>query len=262
MGRSQEDLVTDQFGPRAAAYVASSVHATGPDLVNVSKLAAERRPGHVLDLGCGGGHATYAVAPHAGHVVACDLSEDMLKAVSAEAERRGLTNVEVQQAAAEQLPFADGSFDVLISRYSAHHWSDWQRGLREARRVMRPEGMLVFIDVVAPPNSLLDTHLQTIELLRDPSHVRDYSLGEWTMALEAADMALTSIATHRLHLDFADWVARMSTPATLVEAIRTLQRGASTLVRDAFQIAADGSFVIDVAMIIASPFPRAGTRQP
>ena len=256
MDRSQEDLVTGQFGPRAAAYVASNVHATGPDLIKVSEFVAGKAPSHVLDLGCGGGHVTYAAAPHAGQVTACDLSDAMLRAVSAEAARRGLKNVEVRQAAAEQLPFADEAFDVLVSRYSAHHWTDWQRGLREARRVIRPGGTLIFIDVVAPPNNVLDTHLQSIELLRDPSHVRDYRLGEWIPALEAAGMAVTSVATHRLQLDFAAWVARMSTPENSVEAIRAVQRGAASLVRDAFQIAGDGSFVIDAAMITASPFPR------
>ena len=78
---------------------------------------------------------------------------------------------------------ADGAFDFLACRYSAHHWRDLDAGLRQARRVLRPNAAAVFIDAVSPGAPLLDTHLQAVELLRDTSHVRDYSVAEWTAAI-------------------------------------------------------------------------------
>jgi SAM-dependent methyltransferase len=245
---SQHALVDRQFGPRAAAYVASPTHATGPDLDRLAAVAAGMPGARALDLGCGGGHAAYAIAPHVGSVIACDLSGGMLEAVAREAGRRGLSNITTRQTRAEHLPFADRAFDLLVCRLTAHHWLDLDAGLREARRVLKPGAVALFSDVVAPAHPLADTHLQAIELLRDPSHVRDYGAGEWLSALGRAGFAVTAMRTHPLPLAFDGWVARMDPPAAHVEAIRSLQSGASSMVRDALAIEADGSFAITVAL--------------
>jgi hypothetical protein len=105
------------------------------------------------------------------------------------------------------------------------------------------------MDVFAPGVPLLDTHLQSLELLRDTSHVRNYTLAEWSDALARAGFTLKSVRTWRLHLEFASWIARMRTPEVLVAAIRALQTGAPREVRDHFAIAADGSFTIDTMML-------------
>src|SRR6185312_9616816 len=105
-----ESLVADQFGSRAAAYVASAVHAQGEDLRQLAELVRAKKSARVLDLGCGGGHVSFNVAPHAGEVVAYDLSPAMLEAVAQEAARRGLGAIVTRQGAVEALPFADSSF--------------------------------------------------------------------------------------------------------------------------------------------------------
>ena len=92
MKSTHDSNVTSQFGPRAKAYVESAVHAQGADLARIGDIAAATRPARAIDLGCGGGHVTYAIAPHAGETIACDLSEDMLSAVLATAASRGLTS--------------------------------------------------------------------------------------------------------------------------------------------------------------------------
>lgn len=253
MTRSHNVLVEQQFGPQAQSYVASAVHASGPDLDRIATIASDLSPARALDLGCGGGHAAYRIAPHAAEVVACDLSTDMLQAVAAEAAQRGLTNVVTCQAAAERLPFEDAAFDLLVCRMSAHHWNDLDAGLREARRVLSRHGAAIFIDVVSPPHPALDTHLQTMELLRDPSHVRNYRIDEWSAALGRAGFALERVASHKLRLEFGAWVARMRTPPVQIDAIRALQHQASATVRDAFTIIDDGSFTIPIATFELAP---------
>ncbi|MFT2543165.1 class I SAM-dependent methyltransferase, partial [Escherichia coli] len=79
-------------------------------------------------------------------------------------------NVTTVEAAAEHLPFPDGDFDFLACRYSAHHWQDFDGGLRQARRVLKGGAPAIFIDVYSPSAAFLDTHLQAVELLRDTSH--------------------------------------------------------------------------------------------
>jgi ubiquinone/menaquinone biosynthesis C-methylase UbiE len=251
MSQTHDSLVDAQFGPRAAAYVESAVHSAGADLDALEALAASVRPRRVLDLGCGGGHVAYRLAPYAQEVTASDLSAEMLSAVAATATQRGLANVVTRQAAAERLPFADAGFDFTATRFSAHHWGDLPAGLAEARRVTQPGAPAVFIDAISPGRPLLDTHLQAIELLRDTSHVRDYTVAEWTAAVERAGFTVERFALSRIRIDFDAWIARMRTPPIQAEAVRALQTAASGEVRAHFAIEPDGSFMLDVMMLEA-----------
>ena len=248
MTASHNDLVRGQFGPTANAYVASAVHASGADLETIAARAADAAPKRALDLGCGGGHVAYALAPHAGTVVACDLAPDMLSAVAEEAGRRGIGTIATQVAPAADLPFPDGHFDFLACRFSTHHWHDAEAGLREARRVLAVGAPAIFVDVVALAAPALDTHLQAVELLRDGSHVRDYRIDEWTAMLTRAGFDVGGMSRSRLRMDFADWTARMRTPAAHMAAIRALQQQASAETARHFAIEPDGSFTIDVAL--------------
>jgi SAM-dependent methyltransferase len=248
MAQDRDALTSAQFGVHAQAYVTSAVHARGADLEQIAERAARERPFRALDLGTGGGHVAYALAQAAGAVTAVDLSCEMLSAVGAEAERRGLRNIETVQAGAENLPFADGQFDFLASRYSAHHWRDARAGLREARRVLRRGSTACFIDIVAPESSVFDTHLQAVELLRDVSHVRDYSVAQWREMLSSAGFSATAPVLWRLRMEFAVWTRRIGTPPPLAEAIRLLQQQADEATRARFGIEADGSFWLDAAM--------------
>lgn len=252
MTASHEDLVQAQFGPTANAYVVSAVHATGADLALIAERAASARPHRALDLGAGGGHVAYAIAPSAAAVVACDLSADMLAEVEAEAARRGIGAIGTAVASAEALPFPDAHFDFLACRFSAHHWRDAEAGLREARRVLATGAPAIFVEIVSPRDAALDTHLQAVELLRDGSHVRDYRIDEWSAMLARAGFDICGITRSHLRMDFADWTARMRTPQTHMTAIRAIQEQASTAVARHYAIEPDGSFTLDVALFEAS----------
>jgi len=141
---------------------------------------------------------------------------------------------------------------VVASRFSAHHWQNMAAGLLQARRVLAPGGHAIFIDTITPADAVLDTHLQTVELLRDASHVRNYTLGQWAAALEAAGFAVDSVTRRRLRLDFSSWIARTRTPPHHAEVIRSLQAGASAAVQNHFSIEPDGSFTIDSVAITAT----------
>jgi len=251
MTQNQDTVIRQQFGSAAADYVTSAVHATGADLTRIAEIARTVAPATAIDLGTGGGHVAYAMAPHAGLVIASDLSEDMLRVVAAEADRRGLTNVTTLTAEAGALPLADASCDMLACRFSLHHWRDPAAGLAQARRVLKPGAPAVFVDVIAPPQPAADTHLQAVELLRDPSHGRDFTQREWRAMLDVAGFTVTATTSSRLRMDFATWTARMRTPATHVAAIRALQTLAGAEIAQHFEIESDGSFTIDVILIEA-----------
>ncbi len=249
MTLQHDALVQNQFGPVTGSYIASVAHAHGADLQRIAGLAASISPRRALDLGCGGGHVAYALALHAGEVIACDLSADMTAAVAAEAARRGHANIRTVTCPAEALGFPNASFDFLACRFTMHHWGDAAAGLREARRILRPGAPAVFADVIAPPLAAADTHLQAVELLRDPSHARDYREDEWRTLLEQSGFTVGVVTTGRLRMDFADWTSRMRTSRERAAAIRTLQTLAGSEVANHFDIEADGSFTIDTILI-------------
>ncbi|WP_428943978.1 class I SAM-dependent methyltransferase [Pantoea sp. FN060301] len=251
MATHHHEHVNNQFGERADAYLSSAVHAGGRDLQRLSERLNAAKDASVLDLGCGGGHASYVAAQHVSSVVAYDLSAEMLEVVKMEAKARGYTRLTTCQGYAEQLPFEDEQFDIVISRYSAHHWHDVGSALREVKRVLKPQGRVIFMDVSSPGHPLLDIWLQTIEALRDTSHVRDYSPGEWLSMFTDAGLTISAASQDRLDLDFTSWIERMRTPEVMTAAIRAYQRSAPEEVQRYYALQADGSFSTDTLFIEA-----------
>jgi len=249
----QHALTAQQFGTTAQAYLSSAVHAQGDDLRRLGALVRQLQAGSALDLGCGAGHASFALAAAGAQVTAVDLASEMLEIVAGEAAARQLTGLRTQQASVDALPFDAGRFDLVVTRFSAHHWLDVTAALREARRVIKPSGTLVIIDVVAPESPLCDTLLQTVEILRDASHVRDYRLSEWRELLRQAGFAVPRTDDWALTMEFASWVARMRVPELRVQAIRDVFAQAPQEARAAFRLQSDGSFDLPVAWMQTKP---------
>ena len=249
--RSHQQVVTEQFGSTAAAYLTSAVHAQGADLQELAQIAASIPDARVLDLGCGGGHASFAVAPVVQKVISYDLSAQMLDVVASAAQERGLDNLAVRQGSADKLDFPDASFDLVCTRFSVHHWRNVPQALREVLRVLKPGGRFIAIDTAAPADVLADTYVQAIELLRDTSHVRNISLNSWRKLLGQAGFPIASDKTWKLRLEFESWVARMRTPTGNVAAIKALWESAPQEVKDYFALDGAYSFSIDVAMLDA-----------
>ena len=248
----QQAVVAQQFGNTASAYLTSAVHAQGADLAALREIARLLGPHPtVLDLGCGAGHASFAVAPVAKSVTAFDLSEQMLAVVRGAAAERGLDNIATRQGNVASLPFADASFCMVVTRFSAHHWLDVPAALREVKRVLKKAGVLVVIDITAPESPLHDTTLQAVELLRDASHVRDYRPSEWRAMLADAGFICERAGDWKLEMKFDEWTARMRTPAERVTAIRSLFATAPEETLKYFAVQADCSFSIDSTLFKA-----------
>lgn len=252
---SHEQSVQQQFDPQAQAYLTSAVHAAGPDLVEALGRVRANIPAstEALDVGCGAGHLSFTLAQALRRVVALDPSPGMLATVAQAAAARGLPQVETRQGSAASLPFADSTFDLVGTRYSAHHWLDLPACIAELRRVLKPGGTLLVIDIAGHADPLVDTHLQAMEVLRDPSHVRNRSLREWQSLFADGGFGCCEHCSWPTRLEFDSWVQRMRTPPERVAAIRQLQDGAPAEVRAALNIAADGSFTADTTLFWVSP---------
>jgi len=250
---SHRNKTNQQFNPQAQAYLASSVHAEGADLQYAQALVARTLPtsAQAVDIGCGAGHLSFTLAPHLARMVALDPAQQMLDTVATSAAERALPQIETCQAPAEALPFPDQSFCMAATRYSAHHWTQLEAALKEMHRVIRPNGYLLMIDVIGDANPLVDTHLQAMELLRDPSHVRNRSQAEWRALLSVSGFELAEYCDWPVRLEFASWVARMRTSAPRVAQIRELQRDAPLEVKQGLAIEDDGSFTIRTGLFWA-----------
>jgi ubiquinone/menaquinone biosynthesis C-methylase UbiE len=232
--------VQSQFDRVAANYRTSAVHAQGAEFGEMVRLAALRGDERVLDAGCGAGHTAMTFAPYAAKVIALDFTPSMLGQVAQLAAEKGFTNVETHLGDVEHLPFDDDHFDLVVSRYSAHHWPHPQQAAAEFHRVLRPGGKVLLADVVGFDDPTCDTFLNAVELLRDPSHVRDFTPNEWIAFFQSAGFAAEVRYRWDLYLDFESWTQRMATPALNVQAIGQLLAVAPSEVRAALKVTDEG----------------------
>lgn len=233
---SVDESIQKQFASAAQAYRHSLVHAQGEDLAQIVALARAHGAQTVLDVGCGAGHVSVNIAPWAARVVAFDLTTAMLRQAQAFAEEKETPQVAACAGSAHSLPFADQRFDMAVTRYSAHHWQRPAEGIREMARVVRPGGWVIVSDIIALENYVHDTFLQTIETLRDPSHVRDFRLSEWQAFFAGAGLTMTVAMQWDLSLAFDAWVKRINTPPSRVAVLRQIMDEASAEVRTMFGI--------------------------
>lgn len=246
-----EEKTRQQFTAAAAAYVDSCVHRGGPDLDALLALAGDVRDARVLDVGTGAGATALALAARGARVVALDLTPAMLERARAQAAERGLAGFETRLGDAAELPFGAAAFDVVSCRVCAHHFGRARRAVAEMARVLRPGGQILLIDSVSPEDPTLDTFLNAIELLRDPSHVRNYRVSEWLAWLREEGLDAAHVRTFSTALAFEDWTDRMNTPAHEKEQLRRLMDGAPDAVRNAFDIAPNHDWRIPLALLRA-----------
>jgi ubiquinone/menaquinone biosynthesis C-methylase UbiE len=231
-----KQAVQDQFAGSAEAYVTSTVHANKPDLERMVLLANVRGDESVLDIATGGGHVALTFAPHVREVVATDLTPAMLEAAERFITGRGITNVRFEIADAEALPFEDESFDIVTCRVAAHHFQDVARFACESARMLRSGGVFVLDDTIAPEDKSLDTFINLIEKLRDPTHIRDYSVSEWHTLCCDAGLTVESVETWTKTIPFDDWCERARVDEATKEELNHLLVTAPADTQHAFGI--------------------------
>jgi demethylmenaquinone methyltransferase / 2-methoxy-6-polyprenyl-1,4-benzoquinol methylase len=122
---------------------------------------AELRPGDAaLDVCCGTGDLSLELAGRVtpgGHVVGCDFSEPMLDLARDKVAREGVAGVRFEWADALHLPYDDGRFDAVTVGFAVRNLSDLDAGLAEMRRVLRPGGRLVILEITQPTRPPLST---------------------------------------------------------------------------------------------------------
>ena len=175
---SHQDLILDQFTRQATPFSTAST-ITDANALRMIVEAAMPGPGDtVLDVACGGGIVVCAFAPEVKHATGIDMTPAMLDRARQLADEKGIVNVSWDQGDVGSLPYADGAFDIVVTRFSMHHFLDPVGVLREMVRVCAPGGRVVVVDMYAAENPAKAAEWNRLEKLRDPSHVRCLALTE------------------------------------------------------------------------------------
>lgn len=233
---STTHVVQDHFAKSAEKYANAQIHAHGEDLqwlVDAHPLTGQEC---LLDVGTGTGHVALKFAPHVASVEGIDITRAMLEQAEKAATEKGITNATFSLANVEALPHPDHSFDIVVSRWCAHHYPHIRTAVQEITRVLKPEGVFLLVDSYAPTLRRVDNFVNTLEMLRDTGHVRNYSLEEWTQYLAESGWTAEVLKTWMLRLDGDNWVERIHTPAEYVTAIQKLLRDADSDLSEAVNI--------------------------
>ncbi len=191
------DLAGDVWSERVQAYRDSPAHREGPDLDLIVEWASGAKT--ALDVATGGGHVARRLRAAGLKVVTTDAAPGMQPDVVA----RG-----------EDLPFADGSFDVVVSRLGAHHFADVPAAVREMARVAAAA-------VIVVDNTFGGDALEEAERVRDPSHVRCHSAEEWRSLFEGAGLTI-DVRFPEIRIELEPWLARAGCTGADASRVREL----------------------------------------
>ena len=158
----------------------------------------------VLDVAGGNGQLGRYLAERAAFAIIPDLTPEMLATGAAAARDAGTRNVVFAEGDATRLPFADGQFDVVVSRFAFHHFDDPAVAAREMARVCRPGGVVAVIDMVAEPGE--PSRRDELERLRDPSHTRALAREELLGVMADAEIAAELVSERTHAMDATRWV--------------------------------------------------------
>lgn len=192
--------MSDVWSTRAQAFRESPTHREGPDLDLLIEMCEPAEGVKVLDVATGGGHVARRLRGEGCTVVTVDPAPGMQPDVVARAE---------------DLPFEDGSFDVVTCRIAPHHFQDVRKALGEMVRVSNR--LLVIED-----NLRVDESVEEAERLRDPTHVRCYTEAEWKDLLTDAGMEVERAELLERKREVDDWLARVETPDADAERVKEL----------------------------------------
>lgn len=175
-GAEHNARILDQFTQQAEPFVLARSHSTEESLRLFRDTVSVVPEDEALDVACGPGIISCMLATTAMQVTGIYLVPAMIEQARKRQHEKGLKNIQWLVGNAEQLPFPDYAFSLVVTRYSFHHLLHPEAVLAEMKRVCRPRGRIAVADVTPAPEKI--HAYDELETLRDPSHVRALSLDQ------------------------------------------------------------------------------------
>lgn len=192
--------IIDQFSQQAGAYTHIAAHSNALDkLVHITQVGPTDT---VLDIACGSGIVACALATHASHVTGIDITAGMIEEARKMQQQKGLQNMSWQIGEVEALPYNDGSFSMVVSRFGFHHFQEPAAVLAEMTRVCKPGGRLLVVDVALPATKV-DAY-NRMEKLRDPSHVAALTQGRFMELFKQAGWQQIQYDSYRMPIELEE----------------------------------------------------------
>jgi ubiquinone/menaquinone biosynthesis C-methylase UbiE len=212
-----------EFAQQATGFADSPATTDQAQVARLVEAIGENARGRVLDVACGPGIVTATLAERAQEVVALDLTPQMLEKARERCAKAGRTNVVFQEGSATALPFADTTFDAVVTRLSFHHYLEPNVALKEMLRVLRREGILAIADVVSSEMPEKSELQNAIEVLRDPSHVRMLPASELIALIAQSGVTIERQEAWDQARELEEWLSIVANPKRVVPLRRVVR---------------------------------------
>lgn len=206
MSREQLDRIQEQFTRTADVYARMRQTTDARTLDGLVAIARPPATARALDVACGPGFLTLALAARCAEATGFDATGAFLDLARAEAERRGLSNVRFEQGDAEALPFDDGAFDLVTCRAAFHHFPRPERVLGEMVRVLARGGRIVVADMLGSEDGAQAALHDRIERLCDPTHERALPASALHRLFAEAGLETVLEIPSKLDYDLEEWI--------------------------------------------------------
>lgn len=217
----QRRLIVEQFTKQAVPFAEMPIHNEDATNRLVIETAGISPDDTVLDVACGPGLITRAVAAIARHVVGIDITPAMIEEARKRQGAMGLTNMDWKVGDVLPLPFPDSSFSAVITRYSFHHFLEPEAVLTEMVRVCQPGGRVAVVDVIMSTPEQAEAY-NRMEKLRDPSHTRALLLPELTGMFHDAGLDGMKTAFYKLDVELEKLLTASCTKPDDAKAVRQI----------------------------------------
>lgn len=198
--------IQQSFSEQAGGFNSKSYHLSKAEYENyMIEKTAPAKEDTVLEVAAGTCICGRAFAHQAAHVICLDATDAMLSVGKEEAEKEKLSNMTFVRGVAEELPFLDNSFEIVISRLAFHHFVNPKEIFAEMKRVLRPGGKLVLMDMTVEQEKLRD-EVDRIERMRDFSHVKDLTTAEMKELYAKNKMQLVLQEKIDIPVSLNDWL--------------------------------------------------------
>ncbi len=205
---SHRDLILDQFSRQAVPFSTSPGIKDEQALRLIVEFTGAGPDDTALDVACGGGIVVCALAKVVKHATGIDLTPAMIDRARALAAEQKLTNVSWKLGDVLPLPYPDGAFSLVTSRFAFHHFLDPMAVLAEMTRVCAPGGRVAVIDSEASPDPAKAAEFNRMEKLRDPSHVRAMPLAELKGLFAPSGLPAPRVTSYKLEGELESLLGR------------------------------------------------------